>query len=231
MGIVRPLHGRIRIVAFFVSDHPDKRQTQHLGQFLADLVLGHSVFGRELEDLGQMFGRPFLLDGLEVFDHDIAADSGDILRVGGVALRPVVHLDARVFILGLLDRVDQRVHRTLGVILGGAVQHRHAQNDTQPRLFGRFQDGDLPIPLQLPVKIRRLRFRISFVGCISFGSRENVVRRDIQQESSPGRRLFGEDTSGVDVNAAGELGVLFARIGRAVRGAFNSIALVNIIMH
>ena len=135
MGIIRPRHRSIGVISLLVAGHSCERQPEHLCQFLANLVFGHAVLGRELQDLGQ-FAQ--LVLRLDILDHDVTAHPCNILRVGGIPQCPVIHLDTCIFVLCLPHGIKQGVDGALRVVAGRAVQHRDTQDDTQPGVLGSF---------------------------------------------------------------------------------------------
>ena len=129
MRIERPLHPCPRLPHTL---HALQRQTQNLRQQLAYLELGVAVLGRELQDLGQ--SGSFFVAGVQVLGGDVLADAADVLGVGGVALRPVVHRDVGVWVLRLPDFVEEDVDGAFAVVGGAAVEDGHAEHDPEMHL-------------------------------------------------------------------------------------------------
>lgn len=80
MAVVRPLHGRTRIVALRVGLDAVDAQAHDVAKELADLVLGELVLARELQDAGQLVGRTRgeVFDGhvLELISRPISGPEG-----------------------------------------------------------------------------------------------------------------------------------------------------------
>ena len=174
---------RPRLAAILDSHDAIKRQVQDAREDLAHLVLGHAVVAGELQDPGDRAG----------VGGDVDAHARHVGRVRRRADRPVIHLDcgggisARLVPLPLRlpQRVDQGVHRGLGVVVlrhRVAIQHRHAQG----RGLGVFLHDALAVEFGLAVDVGRSGRRGDRVRCFAWHAWEHVVGRDVDEEGPVG---------------------------------------------
>ena len=156
------------------------------------------------------------------------ADTPNVLRVGGVPQRPMVHLDLVGFrgvdeLLGAPEGVHKNIDGALSGDLSVAVEHGDAEHDAQPlRILPgglvRLERCALPVQLRAPVQVRRRRFRAGRVRRLPRPPRKHVVRADVDEQHAAGRALRRQRRGRRHVQSARPLRVRVALVGEPVGG-------------